>query len=587
VVVPVSLFVTNNPDIFLQPAGAQFQVVQGGVPQGANTSFLVDVSSSSAITWTATVLPGASWLSITSQTGTSTLSNPGSVAFAIDPVISAGLAPGAYYGRIEVTAAGVVNSPLDFEVVLNILPPTAAQQPALSPEGLLFITNAATAPPPQTVQVFANSSSGAAFQASVSLVNGQGWLSVSPTTGTASPSVNTAVSVNPAGLSAGVYRGSVTYAFAAAGVRTVNVTLLVLNPVSASTSGGSQQLTLAPRAGCTPKQLVPAQTALVSNFSAAAAWPQPMAINLVNDCGNPVLNGQIVATFSNGDPPLALTLADPSAATYFGTWTPNHPSGQVTITANATAAGLLPATVQYVGTVKPNAAPLLTPGATLHIFTPQVGEALGPGTIVQIYGQYLSSQTTAASTIPLPTTLGGTQVIIGGIQAPIYFVSPGQINAEVPFELKANQLYQIIVNANGATATPDVVQLTTVSPGIATYGSGTAIAQHGDGSLVTEAAPAKPGEYLVMYVSGFGSTTTPVASGSASPSNPLAQPASTPTLTINGEQTTILFAGLTPGLVGLYQVNFQVPADAPNGDLNMVLSQAGIQSNSTILPVHK
>ena len=85
----------------------------------------------------------------------------------------------------------------------------------------------------------------------------------------------------------------------------------------------------------------------------------------------------------------------------------------------------------------PNAAPILTPNGTLNVFAPAVGGALGPGNIVQIYGNYLSSQTISASTIPLPTGLNGTSVFIGGISAPLYFVSSGQVNAQVPFELTA------------------------------------------------------------------------------------------------------------------------------------------------------
>jgi len=97
-----------------------------------------------------------------------------------------------------------------------------------------------------------------------------------------------------------------------------------------------------------------------------------------------------------------------------------------------------------------------------------------------------------------------------------------------------------------------------------------------------------PGEYIVFYVAGLGPTDNPVASGSPSPSSPLARPTDKPTLTINGANVPILFVGLTPTLVGLYQVNFQVPADTPAGDLQLLLVQSGGQSNATILPViHK
>ena len=92
------------------------------------------------------------------------------------------------------------------------------------------------------------------------------------------------------------------------------------------------------------------------------------------------------------------------------------------------------------------------------------------------------------------------------------------------------------------------------------------------------------GEYLVAYLAGLGDTNVPVASGAASPSSPLAQPSATPALTIDKTQYPILFAGLTPGLVGLYQMNFQVPTGLPAGDITIVVTQNGQSSNQTVLP---
>jgi uncharacterized protein (TIGR03437 family) len=208
--------------------------------------------------------------------------------------------------------------------------------------------------------------------------------------------------------------------------------------------------------------------------------------------------------------------------------------------------------------------------------------------IVQIYGANLAAKTAVSSIIPLTTSLNNTSVIIGGIAAPLYFVSPGQINAQVPFELKSGTSYQVIVNANGAFSTPNPIQLSADAPGIAAFASGGIIAEHSaDGSLVTEASPAAPGEYIVFFVSGMGLTDNPVASGQPSPGSPLlARPTDQPKLTLNGADIQVSFAGLTPTLVGLYQVNFQLPADTPNGDLQLVLTQTGGQSNSTVLPVH-
>ncbi len=85
----------------------------------------------------------------------------------------------------------------------------------------------------------------------------------------------------------------------------------------------------------------------------------------------------------------------------------------------------------------------------------------------------------------------------------------------------------------------------------------------------------------------MGLTDNPVGSGQPSPGSPnLARPTDPPKLTLNGAEVPVSFAGLMPTLVGLYQVNFQVPANAPNGDLQLVVTQTGGQSNTTVLPVH-
>jgi uncharacterized protein (TIGR03437 family) len=216
-----------------------------------------------------------------------------------------------------------------------------------------------------------------------------------------------------------------------------------------------------------------------------------------------------------------------------------------------------------------------------------VGAAIAPGTIVQIYGTNLSGQPASASAVPLPNKLNSTSVLIGGKFAPLYYVSPGQINAQVPFELSSGQQYQVIVNANGALSTPNPISLSDSAPGIASFPDGGIIAQHLDGSLIQETSPAAPGEVIVFYVAGMGLTNQDIASGTASPSTNLATPVNSPTLTLQSiPVTNILYAGLTPTLVGLYQIDFQVPATAPNGDLQLVLTQADGSGNTTVLPVH-
>jgi hypothetical protein len=580
--VPVTVLVSANSTMTLAPVGTQFTMQAGGAPGNASGSFLVTVANSAAVNWGASVLPGSPWLTLTGATGASSASSPGTVSYAIDPAGAAALAPGVYYGQIGVTSSAILNSPLSFEVVLSVSPVTVAVIPDPEPAGLLFIAPVGGVVPQQTVTVYSGSTAVSGFQASATTMNGGNWLSVGPQIGNAasgSPGI-TSVTVDTAGLKQGVYTGGVSYSLSATAVREVNVTLIV----TPAGSGASRRAVSPKDAACTPSVLVPVQTGLVNNFSAAVAWPTPLTVVLANDCGSPINSGQLVATFSNGDPPLPLALADPSKGLYSGTWTPRKSVAQMTVIAHASAAGYPEATAQVVGAATPNSAPLLTPHGTLHSFDPLVGAALAPGTIIQIYGQNLASQTAQPATIPLPTTMNGTSVIIGGMPAPLYYVSAAQINAQLPFELTPGNQYQVLISANGALTTPDTVQLSAATPGLAAFADSTLIAQHGDGTLVSATAPAKPGEYLVAYLAGMGGTNATPASGAASPGNPLALPSLPPVLTLNGAVYPIAFAGLTPGLVGLYQMNFQVPAGLPAGNLAMVVNQNGALSNQTVLP---
>lgn len=584
--IPIGLFLSREVSMNLSPGGSQFQMQAGGAPGNASGAFLVSVNGSNPISFSASVLPGAPWLSLGGSSGSASSATPGSVAFTISPDAAATLAPGAYYGTIRVSSAQVANSPLDFNAILSVTPATDPVRPDPQPAGLVFISNGAATIPAQTVSVFAGSRTPLPYQASAATDDGGNWLRVGPATGTTSASApaQSSVSVNLAGLAPGVYRGGVSYAFSSASVRTVNVTLIVQ---AGGTALLPPQLT-SRAAGCTPTKLVPTQTGLTTNFAQPASWPTPLTIKLFDDCGTLITSGQIVTTFSNGDPPLPLQAVDRSSGIYAGTWTPRSTSAQITVTSRATATGFAAATSVIKGQVAPNSAPALNPGGTLNAFGASLGAPLGPGSIVQIYGSNLAAQPNTATALPLPDALGGTKVIIGGKSAPLYFASATQINAQVPIDLKPNQQYQILVSANGALSTPDTIQLTDVAPGIATFANGAVIAQHLDGSLVLEAKnPAKPGEIVIFYMSGLGVTDNQVGSGEASPGDVLARPTVPLKLTLNGLDAPVQFVGLTPGLVGLFQVNFKVPDAAPDGNLDLLIQQGDILSNKTILPVRK
>jgi uncharacterized protein (TIGR03437 family) len=303
-----------------------------------------------------------------------------------------------------------------------------------------------------------------------------------------------------------------------------------------------------------------------------------------DDCGNTITNGSVVATFSTGDPALSL-VSDMSTDAYSATWQPAGHSAQATVTMTGTSGMLASDSVQITGVVSANPAPppVLTPGGTVNIFFP--AGSLSPGTVALVNGRGLGTKSGAPKRIPLPTSFEGTSMLVGATQAPLFsIISSEQVKAQIPSELEPGQ-YSVIANVNGALSLPDTITINQVQPAVMATGDGHAVAQHANGNMLTPAHPAAPGELVIIYLVGMGATNPPVASGHAAPSTPLAKVVVQPMVTVDGQNAKVSFAGLTPGGVGLYQIDFKVPTDARTGDLTLVATQDGLGSNTTKLPV--
>ncbi len=178
----------------------------------------------------------------------------------------------------------------------------------------------------------------------------------------------------------------------------------------------------------------------------------------------------------------------------------------------------------------------------------------------------------------------------------MYSLSSGQINIQIPFEATANRQIPIVLSVNNALTLPQMLNVVAATPGVLSANDGPTppsvqngahiIAQHSaNGTLVTSSSPAKPGEYLVMYLVGMGATKPAIASGVETPTAPLSYVTQQPTVTVGSQPSTVLFAGLTPGFVGLYQIDFQVPSGSASGELQVTVTQNGVAANPTLLPV--
>lgn len=224
---------------------------------------------------------------------------------------------------------------------------------------------------------------------------------------------------------------------------------------------------------------------------------------------------------------------------------------------------------------------------------------VAPGSIVSVYGSNLASSGLLADAVPLPTTLNGVSLRFNGnVAGPAFFAGPNQTNVQVPWELSGQTQATLSATVGGTTSNVVPVNLASFAPGIFTInqqGSGQGailIAATGEfaalsGSIPGAASrPANRGEAITIYCTGLGAVTNRPATGAAALANPLSRTSSNPTVTIGGVPATVSFSGLAPGFVGLYQVNAQVPANAPVSDTaTVVLSIGGATSNAVTIAV--
>ena len=243
-------------------------------------------------------------------------------------------------------------------------------------------------------------------------------------------------------------------------------------------------------------------------------------------------------------------------------------------------------------------APQTSGNAFVSAANPAGGDVLAQRSIGSIFGLNLSARTAVADLAPpLPFTLGGTTMTIGGNITPLFFVSPAQINFQVPFLGVIGQASVPLVITQGVVSTTVTVQIAPMIPALFTanaQGTGQAsVLIAGTASVVAPAGtfpgsrPARPGEFISIYCTGLGDVTNRPDLGSASPIIPLAMTLATPTVTIGGVPATVVpFSGLAPGFVGLYQVNVQIPDTAPSGAaIPIVLAIGGFTSNPATIAI--
>ena len=240
-----------------------------------------------------------------------------------------------------------------------------------------------------------------------------------------------------------------------------------------------------------------------------------------------------------------------------------------------------------------SSAPSYTAASVVNAASQTAG-TLAPNTIATIYGTNLAFTTHAVTAADmkngaLPTSLDGVSVYVYNTLCTLFYVSPGQINFIVPYELTGSNV-PLVVARQGVAGPIVTIPLAPTDPAFFQWNGNLAIAIHGaDGSLITPSAPAHSSETIVLFAAGLGRTSPDVASG---------RPASTATwilqkppqlqLLLNGkacDPSSILYAGVTPGLAGLYQINLRLPDSLPpNPEIRMAIGSQASPA-SIILPL--
>ncbi len=240
---------------------------------------------------------------------------------------------------------------------------------------------------------------------------------------------------------------------------------------------------------------------------------------------------------------------------------------------------------------------VLAPNYDASVAPPQIASVvnaanfnstIAPGGLISVFGNQLSPVNMASAELPLPTALADSCLTVNGLPMPILFVSPNQVNAQIPFQTVGN--VTLILRTPGGTSDNYNLQILPGAPSVfmvdvpGQSAAVPAVIRNDDGGLVTDSHPIhrKSNTAVIIYGTGLGQTAPAVQSGMPSPLSPLAVALHQPTVTLGGVQLPLIYYGLAPGEVGVNQINVSVPSNVPVGFENLVISQGGSSTTITV-----
>ncbi|MBM3811539.1 MAG: hypothetical protein FJW20_07865 [Acidimicrobiia bacterium] len=210
-------------------------------------------------------------------------------------------------------------------------------------------------------------------------------------------------------------------------------------------------------------------------------------------------------------------------------------------------------------------------------------DRIAPGSIASIFGKDFSTLVVRASSTPLPIVMNEVSVTVNLIPAPLFFVSPEQINIQIPTGVEQGDA-NVVVRIGAQTRPAARIRISRAAPGIFFHSGNRAVAQNQDFTLNLPENPALPGSVITVYMTGQGPLTRFLASGTPSLAFPLAEAALPSRATVGGRDATIHFLGMTPGLVGVLQANIEIP-ELGSGEYPVMVTVDDVASNTAWISV--
>jgi uncharacterized protein (TIGR03437 family) len=247
----------------------------------------------------------------------------------------------------------------------------------------------------------------------------------------------------------------------------------------------------------------------------------------------------------------------------------------------------------------PNAPPSISLGGVITAASFGAAKSISPGSWIEIYGQNFATISRAWTAGEFvngfgPTALQGASVTVGGVPAYVSYVSPGQVNAQVPFGIGTGPQLLMVTTPAGVSASYSIT-VADLQPGLYAPGNFLIGGKQYLGALLPDgvtyvlpagalqgipARPARPGETIVLYGVGFGAVNPPVAAGQVAPqAAALTAPV---TVKFGDTPAAVAYAGISPGSVGLYQINVTVPAIPDNNAVPVTVAVGGVAIPQTL-----